>query len=169
MPSRDFCTFPRESPNVHAVFTPAKPFTDVFFCFFVFFRHIFWGFVFWGYLGLKGSHNFSEKTKKNNLKKTHSSKARQGYVEHVCKNSGSISQKTAWTWDSEGIWGFMLEPACTLSHLVPACLFVTCSHTALSYSWQPLFWQVPSFILPFQLSNISRSICFKWVHSLFYS
>ena len=36
----------------------------------------------------------------------------------------------------------------TLSHLIPARPLVTLSRTALSYSWQPLFWNVPYFILP---------------------
>ena len=37
-------------------------------------------------------------------------KARQWHIKHVCKIS-----KTAWTLDSERIWGFMLEAACNQS------------------------------------------------------
>ena len=36
---------------------------------------------------------------------------------HVCKNSGHISQKKAWTSDSEGIWGDELEQACSHSKI----------------------------------------------------
>ena len=35
--------------------------------------------------------------------------------------------------------------------------------------WQPLFWHVSYFILPCQLSHVSTSIRFKWVHSLLHS
>ena len=44
----------------------------------------------------------------------------------------------------------------TPSHLIPARPCATFSHAALrgiSYGWQPLFWYVSSFILPFQLSQ----------------
>ena len=52
----------------------------------------------------------------------------------------------------------------TLPHLVPARPLVTLSHTALRISsrWQPLFWHVRYFILPFQLSHVS--LCFIWAH-----
>ena len=42
-----------------------------------------------GYLGLKGPHIFGGKKKR----KTHSTKALQGHIKHVCKISGSNSQK----------------------------------------------------------------------------
>ena len=51
--------------------------------------------------------------KKQKKNKIHSLKDRQGHTKHVCKISGSNSQKTAWTLASEEILGFMLEPACT--------------------------------------------------------
>ena len=47
-------------------------------------------------------------------KKDHSQKTWQGHIKHVCKNFMVHLSKTAWTSDSAGIWGYMLEPACIL-------------------------------------------------------
>ena len=52
--------------------------------------------------------------RKKGKKKHHSQEARQGHIKHVRKFQG-LSLKTAWILDSEGIWVFMLEPACTFS------------------------------------------------------
>ena len=44
---------------------------------------------FWGYLGLKGSHFSSEKKNTHTHVYTHTRKARQGHMKHVCKFSES--------------------------------------------------------------------------------
>ena len=62
-------------------------FVFVFFCF----RQIFGFWYLLGYLGLSRDPIFPAKQNKN--KKKHSQKARQGHIKHVCKKSGSISQK----------------------------------------------------------------------------
>ena len=55
----------------------------------------------------------------------------------------------------------------TLSHLIPARLFVTFSHTALSTIMvgNLFFGFFPYFTLPFQLSHVY--ICLEWAHSQF--
>ena len=48
---------------------------------------------------------------KKEKRKLHWSTVLQGHIKHACKISGSIS-KTAWTLDTEWIWGDKLEPVC---------------------------------------------------------
>ena len=104
MPSGVFCTLPHKSPNLRAVFerwtlkfcarvqcVPAKPFTNVFF-------------FLSGNLGSLKT-QISQKIQNPNIwrkkkenKNSHSQKARQGHIKHVCKISGSISQKRRGHW-----------------------------------------------------------------------
>ena len=58
------------------------------------------------------------KIKKNTHTHTHIWRRKQQKIRfctgtlNTCKISGSYLWKTAWTLNSEGIWGFILEPAC---------------------------------------------------------
>ena len=51
-------------------------------------------------------------------------------------------------------------PNCSSS---PVSYFLPYLYSPISYGWQPLLWHVTYFILPIQLSHVSR--CFQWVHS----
>ena len=41
----------------------------------------------------------------------------------------------------------------------PYCFFFP--YSPINYAWQPLFWHILYFLLPFQLAHVS--ICFWWV------
>ena len=77
---------------------PCRTVTEFFFC-----RQIFGLCFFFRYLGLKGSHIPNEKKKLiphiQRKKKTNSQRAWQAHIKHVCKISGSTSQKRRWHLD----------------------------------------------------------------------
>ena len=141
MPSRDFCTLPHKTSNVHAVFekltlkfcthvqcVPAEPFTNVFFCFFCFL-------LCWK-TGIPQDPNIkntkpqiSGEKKRKEKKRTHSWKARQGHIKHVCKIPGSISPKRRghWTLKEFGVLCF--------NQPVPVARFSVSSRYAPWWDW----------------------------------
>ena len=58
----------------------------------------------------KNPNNWRKKTQNT---KPHSLKARQGHIKHVCKISGSNSQKRRGHWPLKEFWGLWFEPAWT--------------------------------------------------------
>ena len=54
---------------------------------------------------------------------------------------------------SSHILPYILDYAIPPYSSSPFCYFL--SYSPIGYGWQPLFWHVPDFILPFQLSNLS--------------
>ena len=91
--------------------------------------------------------------KKRKQKKKHSKKARLGHIEQVqnFNFSGSYLSKTAWTLDSEGIRGFMLESACT-STCIPFVL-VGSRRT----KWRLIFWLKYNLTLTSWCSHLRSS------------
>ena len=120
MPTRDFA-LNRTKVQMSTPFLRVRPWNFAHVCnvplpsllrmFWVFFSAKMWGPLKPKYLQkIQKPKYLAKKTKRKKKKK--SLKARQGHIKHVCKISGSNSQKRCRQLASEGIRGFVLEPAC---------------------------------------------------------
>ena len=86
--------------------SPAEPLTNAFYIYF--FSPDIWAFVFFGIFESYGTSHFRRKKKKNIRKRLG-----RDTLKTCAKFQDILLSKTAWTLDSEGIGGIMLEPACT--------------------------------------------------------